>query len=660
MPVRPSGGLLPRLVLACLATIALIGVARAEEPPIGRQVGTSPGDFTLRDASTGQDVSLFYFRGKKAAVLVWMGTDCPVGNAYMPRLSELAKKYGPDGVVFLGINSNAHETAEQVAAHAKEFSAAFPVLKDVGGKVAEQYQAKRTCEVVLLDEKAVVRYRGMIDDQIGIGSRRPKAVQNHLSDAIDALLAGKPIDTTATTVVGCPIEKADAKSSASNAPKVRAPSEDVRKARDLGEEAVKVGDVTYAKDVATILQNRCQGCHRPKGAAPFALLSFDDANRWSASIREVVSDRRMPPWHADPRHGKFSNDRSLSAREKATLIAWVDQGTPLGDPRAIPPARVFADGWNVGKPDVVFEMPAPYTVPAEGVVQYQWFRVPTGFTEDKWVQSIEPMPGDRSVVHHIVVYLDDKTKGGPKEPEHLGGYAPGELPSVYPDGIAKRVPAGSDLVLQVHYTPNGKVRVDRSRVGLIFAKAAPEHRAITKGVANPRLKIPAGADNYEVKSRFKFGQDAHLLSFMPHMHLRGKDFEYRVVYPDGKTDILLSVPAYDFAWQSYYRLETPLAMPKGTVIECTAHFDNSTKNPFNPDPSKEVRWGDQTWDEMMIGYIDYYPDATVGPTTPGAGLPPAKPGGSAFRNVAGQLLKTMADRQARSGASTASTRDRPR
>ena len=265
----------------------------------------------------------------------------------------------------------------------------------------------------------------------------------------------------------------------------------------------------------------------------------------------------------------------------------------------------------VGTPDVVFEMPVEYTVPAEGVVlNYQYFRIPTNFTEDRWVQSVECLPGDRSVVHHIIALLDEKKpKGERREPEHLGGYAPGELPCVYSAGIGKKIPAGSDVILQVHYTPMGKIRTDRSKVGFIFSKTPPSHQAITKGIANNKFRIPPGADNVEVKSKFTFDQDSHLLSFMPHMHLRGKDFQYIVTYPGRDPEILLSVPAYDFAWQSYYRLEKPLAMPKGTLIECVAHFDNSEKNPANPDPKATVKWGDQTFEEMMIGYIDYYRDA---------------------------------------------------
>jgi hypothetical protein len=376
-----------------------------------------------------------------------------------------------------------------------------------------------------------------------------------------------------------------------------------------------VGQVTYAADVAAILQARCQTCHRPRAAAPFSLVDYDDARRWSASIREVVEARRMPPWPADPRYGRFANDRRLSEKDRATLLAWVDQGSLLGDPAKIPPRATFPDGWAVDKPDVVYEMPEEYLVPADGVIRYQYFRVPLNLAEDRWVQSIECLPGDRSVVHHIIAFLVAK---GRKDPVYLGGYAPGELPSVYDPGIAKHVPAGSDLVFEVHYTPMGKAKKDRSKVGMIFAKAPPRHEAITHAIENRDLVIPPGAADAEVRSSFTFDADSHLLSFMPHMHLRGKDFLYRVTIPGKEPRILLSVPAFDFAWQSVYRLEEPLFVPKGTVVECVAHFDNSAANPANPDPTKEVRWGDQTFEEMMSGFIDYYRDEPirVTPKTP--------------------------------------------
>lgn len=389
--------------------------------------------------------------------------------------------------------------------------------------------------------------------------------------------------------------------------KIRPPAAEVVAFLKASDPAVEVGPVTYSKHVAAILQAKCQACHRTGQVAPFALSTYDQARRWKAGIKEVVLERRMPPWHADPRHGAFANDRGLTAAQRAALVAWVDQGARLGDPSQVPEPRTFPDGWTIGEPDAVFTMLAPFDVPAEGVLSYQKFRVPTNFSRDVWVEALEARPGDRRVVHHICVYLEGKTpneEGRAERPE-LVCYAPGDMPSVFPTGTAKKIPAGSALVIEVHYTPVGTPRSDQSSVGMIFAREPVRRRAVTKGISQKALKIPPGANDIEARSSFTFPFAARLLSMSPHMHLRGKDFRYEAVYPDGRREVLLSVPAYDFAWQSVYRLIEPKAMPRGTRIECVAHFDNSAANPSNPDPTAEVAWGDQTWDEMMIGYVDY-------------------------------------------------------
>jgi hypothetical protein len=326
-------------------------------------------------------------------------------------------------------------------------------------------------------------------------------------------------------------------------------------------------------------------------------------------IREVVDDRRMPPRHADPRYGQFENDRSLSSRQRATLLAWVDQDAPLGDERAVPAPRAFPDGWTIGTPDLVIELPEPCTVPAQGTVPYQYFRVPSGFTKDRWVQAAEARPGDPSVVHHVLVGIDEHKKESKEDEDrlpqsHFVAYAPGDLPVVLPPGTAKRIPAGADFIIQMHYTPVGKVRTDRSAFALIFAKERPSREAHTMGIMQQKFEIPPGADNHAVSSSYVFPADGDLYSLFPHMHLRGKSFRYTATFPDGSQEILLSVPAYDFAWQSVYRLAGPRFLPKGTRIDCLAHFDNSARNPVNPDPSQKVTWGEQTFEEMMIGFID--------------------------------------------------------
>ncbi|MGO9468195.1 MAG: redoxin domain-containing protein [Isosphaeraceae bacterium] len=576
--------------------------------PINRGLMQRMGNFTLKDVTTGRDRSLYAYRGSRAIVLVFIGTDCPVGNQYAPRLIEMNRDYKTKGVVFLGISSNAHDGEKDVARYVHEMGIDFPVLKDPQNKVADSGLVERTPEVLVLDGAGRVRYRGAIDDQYKVGKARNAATQNYVRDALDALLANRPVKVTATKVEGCLLDRVEpALVAVSNAARVRPAAAVISQtlaARER-EHPIEVGEVTYAGKVAAIVQNKCQGCHRPGQSAPFALLSYDQLRKHASTIREVIDERRMPPWHADPRYGHFANDRSLSAEERAALLAWLDRGTPLGDPKDLPPARQFAEGWQIGKPDVVLEMPEPYYVAAQGVVAYIYFRVPTHFTEDKWIQAAEAIPGDRSVVHHIVVYiLPDTPRGERPRPIHVCGYAPGDLPLVYPEGTAKRLPKGATILLQLHYTPNGKVRVDRSKVGFVFAKSKITREAFTLGIANADLLLPAHADNVAVASSYVVPSDARLLNLMPHMHLRGKDFEYKITPPGESPRVVLSVPAFDFGWQSYYNLAPPLELPKGTRIDCLAHFDNSEKNPYNPNSSQLVRWGEQTFEEMMIGYVD--------------------------------------------------------
>ena len=395
--------------------------------------------------------------------------------------------------------------------------------------------------------------------------------------------------------------------------------------------------VTYYKDVLPVLQNRCQECHRPGEVAPMSFMSYSDVRPWAKAIKTAVLTKKMPPWFADPHIGSFSNNRALSQVEIDTLVSWVDSGVKEGNPKDAPKPREFYAGWEIGKPDQVLQMPVAVDIPSTGVVDYTYVVIPTGFTEDKWIQAAEARPDARSAMHHIIAFirppgstwLKDAQPGVPFIPgkasakqgsaadqwpgELLVGYAPGLPPTECKPGEAKLLKAGSDIVLQLHYTPNGKAVSDRSKVGLVFAKEPPQRRVVTMNALNVFLKIPPGDPNYEVHSQATIPQDAMLVSMMPHMHLRGKDFLYKAVYPTGETQTLLSVPHFDFNWQLGYVLDKELVLPKGTKIECTAHYDNSPNNPANPDPTKEVHWGDQTWEEMMIGFFDIAIDAKADP-----------------------------------------------
>jgi hypothetical protein len=386
--------------------------------------------------------------------------------------------------------------------------------------------------------------------------------------------------------------------------------------------------VTFTKDVAPIIQKNCTVCHRPGEVAPMSFTNYKEIRPWAKAIREKVVSRAMPPWFADPAHGEFSNDPRLSQKEIDTISAWVEGGAKEGDPKDLPPSPKYAEGWQIGKPDAVFPMTVEYSVPAEGTVPYKYFAVPTNFAEDKYVQLAEIRQGNRRIVHHVIVTVrypehGELPKPGELNPSEVGaarrnsgdrpadsdgrliGWAPGEAPLILRPGQAKLVKKGSVLIFQVHYVTNGEPGTDRTSVGLIFAKEPVEKRVITAGASQSNFAIPPGDPNYEVKSEFTFKEDSHIDSLHPHMHVRGKDFKYTLIYPDGTSKVLLSVPKWDFNWQLTYVFKEEVPAPKGSKLVAVAHYDNSLNNKFNPDPTKEVRWGSQTWEEMMIGYLDY-------------------------------------------------------
>jgi hypothetical protein len=388
---------------------------------------------------------------------------------------------------------------------------------------------------------------------------------------------------------------------------------------------------TFYKDVLPVLERNCQSCHRPGEAAPMALVTYQDARPWAKAIRQAVLTRKMPPWLADPSVGHFANDRTLARSDIEALVQWSDAGAPAGSQKDAPKPVDFTEGWNIAKPDVILEMASSYEVPASGTIEYQHFIVPTGFTEDKWVQVVELRPGNRSLVHHAAVFVrppESKWMRSAKPGEPVGRQAesglslyeeildfhvPGAVPHALPPGQAKLVKAGSDLVFQMHYTTNGKPATDRTRIGIVFAKEPPRERIFTLQIANRGFLIPPGASDFPVDSKLTLQGDARIIALNPHMHVRGKSFEFRVATPGNDPQVLLRVPHYDFSWQLQYYLAEPLSLARGSRIECSATFDNSPNNPANPDPSKEVRWGDQSWEEMMVGTVDVAIDAHMDP-----------------------------------------------
>ncbi|HEX5230160.1 MAG TPA: thiol-disulfide isomerase [Bryobacteraceae bacterium] len=385
---------------------------------------------------------------------------------------------------------------------------------------------------------------------------------------------------------------------------------------------------SFYKDVLPILQTHCQECHRPGEIAPMPFLTYAGTRPWAKSIRAQVAARKMPPWFADPAYGHFANDRSLSPSDIDTLGAWASAGAPAGDPKDAPASRQWPEAWNIGKPDQVFEMPRPFEVPAKGAVEYQYLILPTHFTEDRWIQKVEVRTTNRAAVHHAVVYIrepgSDWLRSQPQgtmfsvplakgftTSDLLMVYTPGNSSDQWPLGMAKRIPAGSDLVLQMHYTASGKAIEDRTRIGLVFAMMPPRQAVLSLQMSNDRFVIPPGDPNYRVQVSGTLPNDALLLSMFPHMHLRGKAFEYLITGPNGHVETLLKVSHYDFQWQLNYKLAQPRLLKAGTHLTCVGYFDNSPNNPVNPDTTAEVRYGEQSWEEMMIGFFDVAVDAGI-------------------------------------------------
>lgn len=615
------------LVIAPICAL-VAGNSWAKEE-VAHLVGKKVENFSLADFR-GKQHSLADLEKAKVVVVAFLGVECPLSKLYGPRLAELAKSYESKGVAFLGVDPNRQDAISEMAQFAKVHNIEFPLLKDLNNTLADKLGATRVPQVFVLDSERQVRYVGRVDDQYGFdtgsGYAKTRVSRADLTSAIDELLAGKTVSVPTTKAIGCLIGR------------VREPDPS--------------SDVTYSKQIARIFQEKCVECHRPGQIGPFAMESYEEVAGWAEMIDEVVRENRMPPWHPDPNFGHFKNDISLTAVEKELISKWVAAGAPEGDPSELPQPKQYAGSWLMpGGPDKVFYMAdEAFEVPAEGTVDYKYFVVDTGFTEDKWVKVAECMPGNRAVVHHIIVFMkppgglfggnggnaqgrdkpanekrtadsasttsDDNDKPAPQRGRRAGGggqasfgqlcgFAPGTRPYLLPPGMAKLIPAGWQLVFQMHYTTNGSPQKDRSMVGIKFADPNEvTHRVATSNAINPFFTIPAGDPNHKVESTRRYGRDVLLLSVFPHMHLRGKDFHYEMLYPDGTKETIMNMPRYDFNWQTSYVFTEPKKIPSGSTMHCTAHFDNSADNPANPDPTKDVRWGDQTWEEMMIGWFD--------------------------------------------------------
>lgn len=577
-----------RKTLLVLLATAVMGAApslAADASPVGKKIE----NFTARDFR-GKSTSLADFADSKAVVVAVIGTECPLAKQYGGRLVELANEYKSRGVAFIAIDANQQDSVTDLAHYASEHKIEFPVLKDAGNVIADQLGAVRTPEVFLLDKDRVVRYWGRIDDQFGFQSggiafQRPEAKSRDLALALDAVLDGNAVANSFVANQGCKIGR------------VKQP--------------LANSDVTYSKHIAKIFNQNCVYCHREGYIAPFPLTNYEESVGWAEMIKEVVLDQRMPPWHADPKVGHFSNDARLSDSDKELITKWVDAGAPEGDKKDLPEPPKFADGWQIPQPDeVIYMADKPYDVPATGPIEYQRFVIDPGWKEDKWIKAMECIPGNPGVVHHIIIYLVPSGvaptgQAGRLRTNWLGAFAPGLRPQVLADEQGRFVQKGSKLLFEVHYTPNGTPTQDRSYVGFKFGDGSKVKKEVAvQNAGNFTFKIPAGDPNFQVESEFLFKQNTTLLSVSPHMHLRGKDFRYDIIFPDGKTETVLWVPHYDFGWQTTYMLTEPMHLPKGSKMHCVAHFDNSADNYANPDPTKVVSWGEQTFEEMMFGWFE--------------------------------------------------------
>jgi len=587
--------LLRRFLSVAVAFLPLC-VAGADRPV---PVGTKVQEFALRDFR-GAERRLSDYGDAKVIVLAALGTECPLAKLYAPVLQELSRRYADRRVVFLGLNANAQDSVAEIGAQVDRQGLGFPILKDLGNSVVDAVGATRTPEVVVLDSDRVIRYRGRIDDRYGIGYSKESPTFSYLVDAIDSLLAGRAVETPAVDAVGCLIGRQ------------KGPADGA--------------DVTYVGEVAAVLNRRCVECHRDGEIAPFPLTDYESASGWAEMIAEVVADGRMPPWHAaepgsDARshdgtaldfveHVGYANDRRLSGEEKQVLLRWAAAGAPRGEGNAPEPPGDTVAGWQLPRdPDSVIPMAdRPFDVPATGAVEYQYFRADPGFDEDKWVKAAEVLPGNRAVVHHVLVFARERgSRDGLGEGGRgfLAAYVPGLKAPVYPQGMAKLIPAGSELIFQVHYTPIGLEQADLTKIGFVFVDPAEvDHVIETRNAVTRRLEIRPNEAGQRFEARDVVPYDrAKLLAMMPHMHLRGQAFRYSLDRGDGR-GTLLDVPHYDFNWQTGYQLAEPLPLQREDRIFCEAWYDNSEANLANPDPAATVRWGDQTWNEMMIGYYD--------------------------------------------------------
>ncbi len=571
---------LTRVVSRGLAVLGfVVGLGVAQAPPA---LGAAIDDLSCLDIR-GQRRRLSDLGAPAATVLFFVTRDCPMVGRVLPKVETLAQAFAGRGVRFVAVNVGRSDTVRDMGTQAIEFAQSYPFVKDDDLRIVRAVGVEQTTAAVVLDAERRLRYRGRVDDQVRYANVKAAPGREDLRLALEAVLAGANVEVPETPVEGCRITHPPAPEGS--------------------------GRYTFHRDVEPLIQRHCQECHHAGGAGPFPLVTYDDVADHAATIEEVVRRQIMPPWHASDAHGTFRNRRGLSADERAVLADWLASKLTRGDPAAAPPPRAFAPGpWQIGEPDLVLTAATPMHVPEEGIVPYVYQVFPHVFEADTWIEALEILPENKRVLHHANLAFVERGKGFSQD-GFITGFVPGGDPFVLDPGTAFKIPKGSVFAIQAHYVTTGKPETDRLRVGVRFPKSSVARRAEVLVVTNTRFAIPAGEHAHVVAAARRMPADSSVIGYFAHMHLRGRDMTFVAHRPGAAADTLLMIPNYDFEWQASYRPhEGTVRLPAGTRIEVIAHFDNSAFNPFNPDPTEVVRFGQQTFEEMMYGFVFFARD----------------------------------------------------
>lgn len=545
-------------------------------------------NFALIDQN-GDFHNLYYYSDAPAIVLFIQGNACPIVRNALTDLKAVRDQFKEEGVVFFMLNSNLQDNREKIQEEAKAYDIDFPILIDQTQLVGEGLDLHRTAEAIVINTDTwQMAYRGPINDRIGYESQRQEAKDNYLADAIQAVLKGEEISDAVVKGKGCLIKFA-------------------KNDKELH------AQISYSETIAPLLKENCTQCHIKGGIAPWAMDSYETVFGWSRMMREVLRSKRMPPWQADPHYGSFANDISLTTAEIQTLVHWIEAGAPRGEGEdPLLAVKQEPAKWELGEPDILVQLD-PEEVPASGVLDYRYQTVALELDKTVWANGIQVIPGNRAVLHHLLVSINYPEGFQPPMDQRdrwldglFASWAPGTEVEQFPEGTGRILPKGSKLLFQLHYTTNGKEEVDASKIGIYTQDTKPQKEYLIVGPFNPQLKIPPHEKAYQSFAKEVFDQEFTLYGMAPHMHFRGKSMKFVATYPDGAKEVLLNVPNYNFNWQRYYLLEEPKVLPAGTAITCEAYFDNSAQNTFNPHPDQEVYWGEQSFDEMHIGYMSFH------------------------------------------------------